>query len=227
MTPSEYEALVAEHFASLGFEVEDRPASNDWGIDVIAVRGAERVAIQVKMYGGTVRPVNRAQVMELHGAAAYFDCTRAVIATDGRIMADAELVAAKLGIEILRVDPYAPRTRRRSPAGAGAEFDRLWERYIVPLAGRTLTRADGASNEILAVDWSGVTRTTSSGRRQSIKIEIFRLAVGRVLRDGSITRTEINELYPGRASSGIVLILSQIPDFEYFAGTLRRRKRTR
>ena len=92
--PNEYESLVAAHFARLGYEVEDRPASHDWGVDVIAENSDERVAIQAKMYGGSARPVNRAQIMELYGAAAYFDCTRAVLATNGRVMSDAAAVAA-------------------------------------------------------------------------------------------------------------------------------------
>jgi len=228
VTPSEYEALVARHYRKLGYTVEDRPASNDWGIDVIASKGDERIAVQAKMYGGSTRPVNRAQVMELHGAAAYFDCTRAVVATDGRLMSDALAVAAKLGIEILRLPAVERRTTRASRSKAlgpepAAEFDRLWEDHIIPLAGMTLQRANGTTNTIVAVDWAGIDRLTSNGNKQHIKIEIFRLAVRRVLEEGRITRDEINALYPGRASSGIVLILSQIPDFEYAEGELRRR----
>lgn len=223
MTPSEYEALVAEHYVGQGFTVDDRPATNDWGIDIIATKGAERVGVQVKMYGGTARPVNRAQVMELFGAAAYFDCTRAVIATDGRVMSDAEAVAKKLSIEILRIDSRGASWSRRPDESKKSDFDRLWELHIMPLAGRTLSRTNGDSNTILTVDWSGVERITSNGARQRIKIEIFRLAVQRVLAEGSISRDEISAHYPGRASSGIVLILAQIPDFEYASGILRKR----
>lgn len=224
MTPSEYEALIADRFVADGYDVEDRPMTNDWGIDVIAVKGAERVAIQVKRYGGSTRPVNRAQVMELCGAAAYFDCTRAIVATDGRVMPDAMAVATKLGIDILNV-PAQPIAMAvgRDAAHTPSKFDQLWERYIMPLAGTTLTWADGTSNTIVAVTWAGLERVTSNGRRQLIKIEIFRLAVQRVLAEGAISRTEINAMYPGRASSGVVLILSQIPGFEYEAGELRRR----
>lgn len=228
MTPGEYEALIASRYAAQGYKVENQPYTNDWGIDVIAARGNERIAIQVKRYGGSTRPVNRAQIMELFGAAAYFDCTRAVVATDGRIMPDARAVATKLGIEILEVP-----TRGAAGAGGGRAladatdgrptFDDLWERYVMPLAGTTLTRSTGSSNRIVSVTWAGVERVTSGGNRQLIKIEIFRLAVQRVLAEGRISRAEINAMYTGRASSGIVLNLSQIPEFEYSAGELRRR----
>lgn len=224
MTPSEYEALIADRFVADGYAVENRPITNDWGIDVIAVKGAERVAIQVKRYGGSPRPVNRAQVMELYDAAAYFDCTRAIVATDGRVMPDAMAVATKLGIDILNV-PAQPIAKAvgRGASHSPSTFDQLWQRYIMPLAGTTLMRADGTSNTIVTVTWAGVERLTSNGRRQLIKIEIFRLAVKRVLAEGAISRAEINGMYPGRASSGVVLILSQIPEFEYRAGELRRR----
>jgi len=54
------------------------------------------------MYGESSRSVNRRVIMELYGASAYQDCTRAILATNGDILPDAIEVANKLGIEILR-----------------------------------------------------------------------------------------------------------------------------
>jgi restriction system protein len=87
----------------------------------------------------------------------------------------------------------------------------------VPLAGTTLTRTNGTANEILRVDDGGIERRSSNGRTQRIEIEIFRWAIERLLRGATVTRDEINVRYPGRASSGIMLILSQIPLFESVA----------
>jgi len=36
MTPSEYEAAAADRFTQLGYAFEDRPGTNDWGIDLTA-----------------------------------------------------------------------------------------------------------------------------------------------------------------------------------------------
>jgi restriction system protein len=232
MTPSEFEELVAGDFRRRGYEVENRPDANDWGVDLIAVNGAERVAVQVKMYGGTTRPVNRAMVMELFGAAAFFDCTTAVIATDGRVMADARDVARKLHIAVLEFGEGGPSTAQtrdevsKAAGGSPPTFESVWTTYIVPLQGQTLARANGETNRIMKVDWSGIERITSTGRRQHIKIEIFKLVVNRVLLCGAITREQINELYPGRASSGVSLILAQVPIFEYSGrpAVLRLRK---
>lgn len=224
MTPHEFEEAVAARLQAAGYATELGPGVGDYGVDVFATRDGDRYAVQAKMFGGTTRPVNRQMVMELHGAAAYFDCVGAMLATDGRILVDAAAVAKKLGIRILDMggawteQPGPSTSHRRSqespePA-SGLDFVTIWERHVVPLAGVTLTRPDGSSNTIVKVDWSGVERITSNGERGRIKIEIFKWAVDRILRDGSVTRTEINDEYQGRASSGVILILAQVPLFE-------------
>lgn len=83
----------------------------------------------------------------------------------------------------------------------------------MPLAGATLRRPDGSSNTIVTVDWSGVERITANGERGRIKIE-FEWAIERILQDGFVSRSAINDQYQGRASSGVVLILAQVPIFE-------------
>jgi len=165
------------------------------------------------MYGATTRRVNREQVMQLHGAAAWFDCTGAVIATDGDLMPDAEAVAAKLRIGVLRLPATAPAPPGPRTGRDPMDFPWVWERHVMPLAGRTLVRADGSRNVIVAVDWAGVTRLTSNGNEQRIRIEVFRLAIERVLAGEPVSRDWINQMYPGRASSGIMLILAQVPIF--------------
>lgn len=214
MTPGDYERLVAAEFDRRGFATRISGGTGDWGVDIFAEKGTERLAVQAKMYGGN-RPVNRRQVFELFGVAAYFDCTGSVIATDGSLATDALAVAKKLGIEVLELSAQRPAPSPRTAArGRGTlTFDELWERSILPLVGQVLTRADGSSNTILVADWSGVQRQTSNGRTQMIPIEIFRWAIERVLETGSLTRDEVNAQFEGRASSGIVLILGAIPEF--------------
>ncbi len=196
-----------------GYRVQTTSASNDYGIDVFAEKKGEKIAVQVKMYGGSTRKVNRQTMMELYGAAAYFDCTKAVLATDGEVLTDAKEVAHKLGIDILFIQP----DRKISmPSASSAEWslaDIIWEKYIMPLAGKTLTRDNGKTNRIVNVDWSGIERITSNGKHQKIGIEIFRFTMDRLFTTGRITRDEINQNYAKRASSGIVLILSQAPCF--------------
>lgn len=213
MTPREYEVSVAEHFRAQGYRVKLGPGAHDGGIDVLAAKGPERLAIQAKMYGGTTRRVNREQIQQLYGAAAACDCTGSVLVTDGDLMPDAEAVARKLGVRVLHLDPPPVATSRRTVNG-GMDFDAIWERYVMPLAGTVLRRDDGSENTIVSVDWATVTRITSGGTRQRIRVEIFRDAIERVLAGESVSRDWINQMYPGRASSGIMLILAQVPMFE-------------
>lgn len=213
MTPKQFEELVCKYFRNKGYKAEATSYSNDYGVDVFATKGKEKIAVQAKMYSGGTRKINRQMVMELHGAKDYFDCTKAVIATDGILLADATEVANKLKIEILNIDSSVPLTTKR-PQSNDKTFDSIWEKYIIPLQGKTLTRDQGEANEIVKVNWSEVERLTSKGNKGKIKVEIFKQAINKLLADGSITRDYINQHYVGRASSGVILILSQVPFFK-------------
>jgi hypothetical protein len=224
MNPAEYEGLVADTYRAEGWEVRLTPMSNDYGVDVFADRGDQRLAIQVKMYGGG-RKVNRAMVMQLYGAAAYFECTSAVLATDGELLPDAMEVADKIGVVVRAVRATPPQTAR--PASpTSPNFDSVWQRYITPLEGLTLRRPDGSTNVVLKVDWTGIRRRTSNGREQFIEIEVFRQVVSRLLEGGTLSRADINDQYAGRASSGIFLILAQVPLFEALDHPLSLRLRS-
>jgi hypothetical protein len=214
MTPTEFEDFVADFFIQEGFSVERTPQSGDYGVDVFAIKGREKLAVQVKMYGSSTRGVNRAAIMELHGAKDFFDCTKAILATDGSVRDDAQKVAAKLGIDILYLKDLPSPGESSKKSNSSNLFDEIWKKHIIPLEGKKLHRSDDESNEILKVDWGGIERLTSNGRKQKIGIEIFKFAVNKLLQDGFVSRDEINQNYTGRASSGIILILSQVPEFE-------------
>ena len=213
MNPRQFEELVCEYYRNQGYEAKTTPYSNDYGIDVFATKGKEKLAIQAKMYGNSTRKINRQMVMELHGAKDYFACTKAIIATDGILLSDAIEVAKKLKIEILFIDSLTQIPKNKTSKLSDKTFESIWEKYIIPLSGKTLTRVNGETNKILKADWSGIERLTSNGNKGKIKIEIFKQTVNKLLTVGFITRDEINQNYSGRASSGVVLILSQVPFF--------------
>ena len=213
MLPTEFEEYVASYYRTEGFLVQLTPETGDYGVDLFLNKAGKKIAVQVKMYGGSSRKINRRIVMELHGAKDYFGCDQAILVTDGAFMADAIEVAKKLQIQTLVLD------QRVSNSGdihnqPGREFDEIWRDYVIPLEGQVLTRRGGSTNQIVKVDWGGITRITSNGRSGHIDIEIFRHVMNHLLRVGSITRQEINLEYDKRASSGIVLILAQVPFVE-------------
>jgi len=213
INPKQFEELVCEYFRNKGYEAETTSYSNDYGVDVFATKGKEKIAIQAKMYGSGTRKINRQMVMELHGAKDFFDCTKAVIATDGVLLSDALEVAKKLKIEVLNINGSLSLTSNKKTSN-DKTFEGIWEKYIIPLQGKTLTRESGETNEIVKVNWSEVERITSNGNKGKIKVEIFKQATNKLLTDGSITRDYINQNYVGRASSGVILILSQVPFFK-------------
>lgn len=215
MNPKEFEEAVRDYYIRQGYDAVTTPYSNDYGVDVFATKNNEKIAIQVKMYGGTTRKINRQMIMELHGARDFFDCTEAVIATDGTLLPDAIIVAEKLNVGILYTESFMsvnyPQIHEKWDNNT---FENIWQKYIMPLEGRILEKGNSRTNRILKVDWSGIERITSNGNKGTIKIEIFRLAVKKLLLEGFISRDEINQNYAGRASSGVVLILAQVPFFE-------------
>jgi restriction system protein len=221
VTPREFEQLVARDLRAQGYRTELTATTNDWGVDIFATNGSERLAVQVKMYANS-RPVNRQMVFELYGAAAYFGCSGCAIATDGTLRPDAREAAEKLGVRILEgiesrdaASPAPPHSLpKASRPRSGLDFETIWSKYVMPLVGRTLTNERGLTNKIIGVDWGGVRRVSSTGARSRIAIEPFRWAVEMILEFGSVTRQEINEQYAGRASSGIQLVLAQVPAFE-------------
>ena len=205
MTPDQYEKYVANYFQNKGYKVKQTPYSNDYGVDVFAEKNKEKIAIQAKMFSNSNRKINRQMVMEFYGAKDFFNCDKGIIVTDGEIIQNAKDVADKLGIEILFIYPQSHVPKNNS------QFDEIWENYVMPLEGKTITRNNGKINKILEVNWGGINRITSNGNQQKIDIEIFKKTINHILENGSITRQEINDEYSKRASSGIVLILSQLP----------------
>ena len=217
MTPTEYEHHVAALLRREGWGAQVTPAGRDFGLDIVGECQERKLGVQVKMYG-TGRRVNAQIVRELFGAAKYQDCTDVMLVTDGRVLDDAVVVANKLGIEIRQI-PIPDREPAHHPLiNAGVDqngtFDRIWAEHLMPLAGQVLTRGNRTTNEVVSVDWSGLTRRTSNGSIQTIDIEIFRWAIDRLLSGQVVLRNEINDQYPKRASSGVVLILGSLEMFE-------------
>ncbi|QUB41488.1 restriction endonuclease [Prevotella veroralis] len=89
ITPEEYEKYVASLYQAGEYKTIVTPLAGDWGIDIIATKGFEEIAIQARMYGHTSRKVNRSNIMEFYSAMTYQDRTKAALATDGELLDDA------------------------------------------------------------------------------------------------------------------------------------------
>lgn len=91
-------------------------------------------------------------------------------------------------------------------------FEEMWENYVMPLSGQTISNGT-LTNRIVSVDRQGITRQTSTGRIGKIAIKDFKFAYNQLAQHGFVEREFINQ-HANRCSSGIVLILSQVPFIE-------------
>lgn len=216
--PKKFEEFVAHHFKERGYKVVLTPFSGDYGVDIFAENLTQKIAIQVKMYGGTARKVNRESILKLHGAKDYFDCNKAIIVTNGGILEDAIDVANKLGIEIVNLDFEYQSIEYKTFDNS---FESIWSNYIIPLRNKQISQENGLTNKIIEVDWSGIKRQTSKGNISKIDIEIFREAYKMLIKHGYVERNYLNQNYIKRGSSGVILVLSQLPFVEFQANPIR------
>lgn len=218
-----YEIRAAEYFQHKGYSIEITSEQNDWGIDGFAQKGNEKIAIQAKNYGSTSRKISRRALFELYGAMKYFDCSSCAIVTNGTLLKTAKQVAEKLGIEIIYLseEPLMKTAEHnkssyshKSSTNSNIEFNIIWNEQIKALEGIVLTGITGLVNEVVRVDESGLMRITKNGKPNIIPIEAFQWAVNRINLNGFVERDEINQEFPGRLSSGVILVLSYLPIFE-------------
>ncbi len=223
MTPEEYEHYVAQSFKEMGYETVVTSFSNDYGVDVFAIKGDEKIAIQVKKYGDSNRKINRDVFLKLHGSKDYFDCTKAIVATDGCIMPDARQVADKLGIEIRYISEkkalfQVKNDRIQVQKHIGnkddyPDFSIIWKEYIKPMEGKYVSNSKG-SNKIIEVNDLELKRCSINNRISKINRDSFKFAYEYLVRNGSVTRDYINQQIDKRCSSIIYYVLAQIPFVE-------------
>ena len=219
-----YEIEVAEYFQKKGYQLDITPEQNDWGIDAIALKGQEKIAIQAKNYVNTTRKISRRALFELNGAMKYFDCSQCAIVTNGMQLETANKVAKKLNIEVIYLDnknnsittPNFIESKERKPLlkESNVLFTQIWNKQIKAFEGVVLTGVTGLINEIIKVDGGGLTRITKNGKQNFIPIEAFQWAINRIKVNGFVERDEINQEFPGRLSSGVILVLSNLSMFE-------------
>lgn len=105
--PTEFEGLVAEIWAELGYETEVTPGSRDRGIDVIATKEipvTEKVLIQAKAYSQQ----NKVGSKEIRNYATLYQqeaaVDRVVVVTTGEFTSDAETLAKDLDVRTVDRD---------------------------------------------------------------------------------------------------------------------------
>lgn len=86
----------------------------------------------------------------------------------------------------------------------------IYDKCILNLKGKTLTNTQG-TNKIIEVNQDEVKRITINNKVNRIKSQTIKEALRIVIEKKSVTRKEIFDTFLRRNSSGIVLILAEIP----------------
>ena len=75
----EFESFVASLFAKYGYSTEVTKASGDQGVDVIAKKNQNKIAIQAKCYGGKV---TNSAIQEVVAGMRIYNCQKGLVATN-------------------------------------------------------------------------------------------------------------------------------------------------
>ncbi len=86
--PEDFEKIVARFLSAGGFSVNETSYIGDYGADLIASKGSDRIAVQVKRYGPT-NPVGVGDVNQVIGAMQYYKCNKCLVITTSRFTASA------------------------------------------------------------------------------------------------------------------------------------------
>ncbi len=81
---AEFETEVGRWLQRDGWRIEHRGGTGDGGIDIVATKGRETLAIQCKRYAESTT-VSASQLRDLYGAAVAEGATDAVLVTTGRV----------------------------------------------------------------------------------------------------------------------------------------------
>ena len=101
--PHEFEKLIAKLFMNMGFSVNLTPYISDFGADIIATRGNDRIVIQVKKYS-IGKNVGAKEVREILGAMWKYRANKAIIITTSDFTILAQEQAKNAPIELWNRD---------------------------------------------------------------------------------------------------------------------------
>ncbi|BDB41320.1 MULTISPECIES: restriction endonuclease [Mycobacterium] len=86
----EFEDYVATRLVRAGWEVRFTPPVGDYGVDLIAEKGDESVAVQCKRYG---KPVGVAAVQQVVSGARLHGCARSIVVSNQEFTSAARKLA--------------------------------------------------------------------------------------------------------------------------------------
>jgi len=86
MSGAAFEKLVRQLMEKQGYEVGNLRESNDYGVDLIANKPNERIAVQVKR---SKNKIARKAISDAVAGMKYYKCTKAMVVTNNEFTEDA------------------------------------------------------------------------------------------------------------------------------------------
>jgi restriction system protein len=108
MSGLEFEEYVAGLLRRQGWHVEVTQGSHDLGVDLVAEKKDQRLAVQVKRQEA---PVSRRAVSDAVAGCAHYDCTGAMVVTNSYFTRGALELAASTDCELIDRDALAEMLR--------------------------------------------------------------------------------------------------------------------
>lgn len=97
LSGEEFEDFVCELFKKFGYQTRQTQTTGDYGVDVIAEKDKEKIAIQTKRYQGSV---SLNAVQEVVAGMSYYNCTKGMVITNSDYTSSAINLAKKNNIEL-------------------------------------------------------------------------------------------------------------------------------
>lgn len=94
----EFERYVTDLYKRMGYRAYTTKASGDFGADVIAVKGKEKLCIQCKRYKGVV---GIEAVQQAVASLGYYKGTRAVVVTNSSYTEAAKILAKRCNAQLV------------------------------------------------------------------------------------------------------------------------------
>lgn len=111
---TDYEMFVARMLEAADWQISLTPVTGDHGADIIASKGAFRVALQCKYYS---QPVGNGSVQEAYSAKGFYRCEVGAVVSNASFTKAARTAATSLNIPLLHHDDVVEALERlKTPA---------------------------------------------------------------------------------------------------------------
>ena len=140
----EFEAAIAGLYEHKGYSIKITKVSGDYGVDVLAKKGKEVLAIQTKRYTGKV---GIKAVQEVSSGAFYYRATKAFVITNSFYTDQAKKLAKNIGITLINKKRLANMWASYQPNNEIPSFNMQEYEHLKKNIKRELYRTEVASGK--------------------------------------------------------------------------------